>query len=172
MTEHLEGLSEHHDRSTFTSGEFDEDRWFRNHALTAQRANSSRTFVIVDENNLIVGYFALTATAVARAEPPAVLVDDQPNYPVVGAVLLTRLAISEDRQGQGLGARLLASAIRKSLEVSERAAAVLLVVDARKKAVAGFYERHGFQPAPFVTHPGWPRRYYARLKDLQATFSA
>jgi predicted N-acetyltransferase YhbS len=160
----LERLDAHHDVSTFDSGNEMLDEWLRPHALAAQRMDSARTFVATRRGR-VVGYFSLTMGSVLRAEAPAKLVRGMPAYPV-GMVLLARLAVDQSQQGRGVGAMLLAEALRKAVAAGEVAAARLIVVDAVDDAAA-FYQRYGF-----VRAPENPRRFYRRMKDVRASLDS
>jgi GNAT superfamily N-acetyltransferase len=109
----LERLDAHHDVSTFDSGNDMLDGWLRRHALAAQRMDSARTFVAT-RGGRVVGYFSLTMGSVLRAHAPAKVVRGMPAYPV-GMVLLARLAVDQSQQGKGVGAMLLAEALRRQL---------------------------------------------------------
>ncbi|MBW3546602.1 MAG: GNAT family N-acetyltransferase [Actinobacteria bacterium] len=111
----------------------------------------------------VVGYFSLTMGSVRRADAPAKLVRGLPAYPV-GMVLLARLAVAGQAQGKGMGALLLAEALRKAVAAGEAVAARLVVLDAVDDDAARFYERHGFVPAP-----GHRLRLYRRMKDIRAS---
>lgn len=158
----LERLGRHHDLSAFESGNRELDGWLPRHALPAQEMDSARTFVLT-QNDRVVGYFSLTMGSVRRAEAPAKLVRGLPGYPV-GMVLLARLAVARQDQGKGIGALLLAEALRKAVTAGEAAAARLVVVDAVDDHAASFYERHGFVPAP-----GHRLRLHRRMKDIRAS---
>jgi len=157
----LERLDTHHDVSTFDSGNDMLDGWLRRHALAAQRMDSARTFVAT-RGGRVVGYFSLTMGSVLRADAPAKLVRGMPAYPV-GMVLLARLAVDQSQQGKGVGAMLLAEALRKAVA----AAARLIVVDAVDDNAAAFYERYGF-----VRAPEHPLRLYRRMKDVRASLDS
>lgn len=161
----LEGLGAHHDVSTFESGNEVLDGWLRRHALAAQRMDSARTFVAT-RSGRVIGYFSLTMGSVLRAEAPAKLVRGMPAYPI-GVVLLARLAVDQSQQGKGIGATLLAEALRKAVAAGEVAAARLIVVDAVDDDAATFYQRHGFVPVPEN-----PRRFYRRMKDIRASLDS
>ncbi|MBX7432564.1 GNAT family N-acetyltransferase [Mycobacterium sp. Y57] len=161
----LEHLDAHHDVSTFDSGNEVLDGWFRRHALAAQRMDSARTFVAV-RSGRVVGYFSLTMGSVLRAEAPARLVRGMPAYPV-GMVLLARLAVDRSQQGRGIGAMLLAEALRKAIAAGEVAAARLIVVDAVDEDAAAFYRRYGF-----VQTPENPLRFYRRMKDVRTSLDS
>ena len=77
-------------------------------------------------------------------------------------VLLARLAVNADHQGQGLGGWLLAEALRKAVVAGEAAAARLVVVDAIDAEAVRFYAHHGF-----LAVPEHPLRLYRRMKDIR-----
>jgi GNAT superfamily N-acetyltransferase len=158
----LERLGPHHDLSAFDSGNPVLDDWLRRHALAAQQMDSARTFILTRDDR-VLGYFSLTMGSVRRQDAPASLVRGLPAYPV-GMVLLARLAVDRTEQGKGLGASLLAEALRKAVSAGEAAAARLVVVDAIDDAAVAFYERHGF-----VAAPEHPDRLYRRVKDVRAS---
>lgn len=89
-----------------------------------------------------------------------------PAYPV-GMVLLARLAVDRSEQGKGVGALLLAEALRKAVAAGEVAAARLIVVDAVDDEAVAFYERYGF-----VRTPEHPHRLYRRMKDVRASLDS
>lgn len=101
--------------------------------------------------------------SVLRAGPPPALVSGMPAYPV-GVALLARLAARADHHGQGIGALLLAEALRKMVAAREVVAARLAVLDAIDENAARFYAHHGFVPVPER-----PLRLYRRLKDVHAS---
>jgi ribosomal protein S18 acetylase RimI-like enzyme len=158
----LERLDAHHDVSIFDSGNEVLDGWLRRHAIAAQRMDSARAFVAT-RNGRVIGYFSLTMGSMLRAEAPVKLVRAMPAYPV-GMVLLARLAVDQSQQGRGVGAMLLAEALRKAIAAGEVAAARLIVVDAVDEDAAAFYQRYGF-----VRTPENPLRLYRRMKDVRAS---
>jgi len=163
----VERLNSAHDRTGFESGNDALDAWFHQQAGQAElRSESARTFVLVHEDRLI-GFYSLAAFGVAADESPEGLLHGQPRYPVVPAVLLARLAVHASYQGQGLGARLLADALRRVIAATDNVAVVLLAVDAIDETAASFYERYGFKRAP----SGGRLRLLARVKDLRKTFN-
>jgi GNAT superfamily N-acetyltransferase len=170
VTLFLQRLGRHHVRGEFRSGQPELDAWFRHHAGQAQRRHgSARVWVLCDDDfhggTRPVGYFALTAHMVDAAEVPSGLGKGQPPGLPVGAALLARLAIDEGYQGQGLGRRLLADAVRTVAAADDQVALPLLVVDAIDEGAARFYEHHGFR-----RFPSRERRLGARLVDLRKVF--
>lgn len=159
---HLQRLDANHHVSAFESGSEQLDDWLRRHAVAAQQMDSARTFVLVRRDR-VVGYFSLTMGSVLRADAPAKLVRGLPAYPI-GMVLLARLAVHASEQGKGMGALLLAEALRKAIAAGDAAAARFVVVDAVDDAAVAFYKRYGFAPAP--EHD---RRLYRRMKDIRSS---
>ncbi len=160
----LERLGAEHDVSAFQSGQETLDGWLHSHALSSQRMDSARTFLLIQEDD-VVGYFSLTMGSVLRSDAPRQLVRGLPGYPV-GVALLARLAVDAGRQGEGLGSLLLAEALRKAVAAGDAAAARLVVVDAIDDAAVRFYVHHGF-----LAVPEHPMRLYRRIKDVRASLS-
>lgn len=159
---HLERLGPAHNIARFASGNDELDGWLHRYALSAQQMDSARTYVLARKGE-VVGYFSLTMGSVRRADAPANLVRGMPGYPI-GMVLLARLAVDQRLRGQGLGALLLAEALRRSVVAGEAAAARLVVIDAIDEAAAAFYAHHGF-----IAAPDHPLRLYRRMKDIRAS---
>ncbi|MGQ0745099.1 MAG: GNAT family N-acetyltransferase [Acidimicrobiales bacterium] len=158
----IERLDVHHDLRAFDSGNAELDAWLRRHALAAQRMDSARTFVAI-QNSRVLGYFSLTMGSVLRKEAPAKLVRGLPGYPI-GMVLVARLAVDRSEQRRGIGALLLSQALRKAVTAGQTAAARFVVVDAIDDEATSFYERFGF-----VAAPDHQRRLYRRIKDIRAS---
>lgn len=157
----LERLEPGHALAAFSCGVRELDDWLRRHALVAQQTDSARTFVVVRRGR-VAGYVSLTMGSVQRTDPPARLVRRLPAYPV-GMVLIARLAVDRDEQHAGLGARLLADALRMAVVAGDAVAARLVVVDAIDERAGQFYRRHGFTAS--LDHP---LRLYRRMKDVRA----
>ena len=67
-----------------------------------------------------------------------------PRYPSLPAVRIGRLAVDVKFRGHGLGAALLADAVRRTLQAPPTAFTPL--VDAKNEEASAFYRHHGFQP--------------------------
>lgn len=96
----------------------------------------------------VLGYYTLCATALSPGEVPDAARRHVPRYPLVSATLIGRLAVSHARQGERLGAILLADAVRRAFRSAEAVGSVMLVVDALDARAAAFYEGNGFLPLP------------------------
>jgi GNAT superfamily N-acetyltransferase len=137
---------ERHDARDFSCGEPSLDVWLREQAVPATARRTARTWVWVDEGGAVVGYYALAAHKVARADVPTKIGRGGPIE--IPAVLLARLALAESLRGQGLGSVLVADALQRVVEATQTVAARLVVVDALHERVARFYESLGFRRLP------------------------
>lgn len=135
-----------HDVRNFTCGEPSLDVWLREHAIASTVRRTARTWVWVDQEDSIVGYYALAAHRVARADVPVKIGRGGPTE--IPAVLLARLALSDPLHGQRLGEVLVAGALARIIDATQTVAARLVVVDALHERVAQFYESLGFCRIP------------------------
>lgn len=137
---------ESHDVAGFTSGEPALDQWLREHAASKDRRGHSRTFVWTDGAGRVVGYYTLSAHKVARESIPNRLGRGGPRE--IPATLIGKLALGSELRGRGLGVVLLADALERIIVAAEQVAAKLVVVDALREEVAGWYVSLGFQRVP------------------------
>lgn len=126
------------------------DRYFLQQAGQEHRRGVAAVYVALDttRENAIVGFYTLSATAVAISTLPSDLTRKLPRYPVLPAVLIGRLARDERWHGQRVGFRLMADAFDRVMVVSTQIGALFTVVDAKDDTARRFYERFGFQRFP------------------------
>lgn len=137
---------ERHHVGDFSCGESSLDVWLREQAAPSASRRTARTWVWVDSDGAVVGYYALAAHKVARGDVPSKLGRGGPAE--IPAVLLARLALSESMRGKGLGAVLVADALQRVVDATQTVAARFVVVDALHDRVARFYEALGFRRIP------------------------
>ncbi len=154
---------DHHNVSGFTCGEQALDLWLTDQAATAAKRGTARTWVWLDGEDKVVGYYALAAHKVTREQVPSRIGRGGPAE--IPAVLLARLALSEHLHGRGLGAVLVADALERVVIVTGTVAARLVVVDALTEAVAHFYEKLGFRRIPGSL------RLVQKIADIEAAFT-
>jgi GNAT superfamily N-acetyltransferase len=146
----IEPLGSHHDRAGFTCRVESLDRYFRTQATQDIRRKANGVFVLIDplEPNRVLGYYTLCATALPQGDVPLAARKHIPRYPLVSATLVGRLAVAAARQGQGLGALLLADAVQRAYTSASSVGSSMLVVDAISEQAAAFYEANGFVRLP------------------------
>lgn len=124
------------------------DDWLGQRALASEGV-SARTYVACDatQPDRVVGYYTIATAMEQRAAlPTARLRRGVPDR--VPLLLIARLAVDAGFQGLGLGADLLADALRRCAAASEIAGARAVVVHAIDERAAAFYARHGFVTSP------------------------
>jgi GNAT superfamily N-acetyltransferase len=144
-----ERLTATHDVSGFQNGSHPSlDEWLRDRAL-ASEGLSARTYVVcaAELPNSVAGYYAITTAMEQRLSlPSARLRRGMPEQ--IPLMLIGRLAVDHRYQGIGLGADLLADALKRCLAVSEVAGVRAVVTHAVDDAAMAFYQRHGFVASP------------------------
>ncbi len=140
-------LTEAHDLSAFNSGESVLDDWLRERAWHNLQAAASRTYVVCPrESQRVVGYYSLSMGQLLAAEATGPMRRNMPKF--IPAIVLGRLAIDLDFQGQGLGTALLADVVERALRASAEVSARLVLVHAISPSAETFYLQHGFTRLP------------------------
>ena len=115
--------------------------WLHKHARTSAARDLSRTWVWLDTDGTIAGYYALTGHVIKSATLPSREGRSVPDE--VPTVLLSKLARSEAKHGQGLGELLLVEALQRCVQASESVGYRFVVVDAIDDRASNFYQRYG-----------------------------
>lgn len=146
----------------FDCGNEELNTWLQRHALASHKADLARTYIALD-GATVAGYVSLTSGSVRPEDAPKRLARGMPRYPI-GSILIARLAVDVIYQGNRLGSRLLAEALRRAVTASDAAAARLVVVDAIDDDAVAFYRRWGF-----IDTPDNPRRLYRKMSDIRSS---
>ena len=93
----------------------------------------------------IIGYYSLCTCSVETTQLPESLTKKLPRYAALPGMLLGRLAVDVRYQGQRMGTRLVADALKRCVRLSNDIAAMAVLVDAKDDQAAQFYEHFGFQ---------------------------
>lgn len=154
-------LAETDDRNGFDCGRDSMNQWFRRHAWVNHAAGLSRTNVICDATDRIVGYVTLSAGQIQRAALPKTHQRNKPDP--VPATLLGQLAVHKDHQGKGYARSLLLFALRAALRASQHVGSIGVFTHPLDDTARAFYARWGFADLPFD-----PRRaMIVRMVDLE-----
>jgi GNAT superfamily N-acetyltransferase len=98
----------------------------------------------------IAAYYTLASSTVAKVEIPTDT--NLPNYPVP-VVLLARLAVDRAYQGKSYGEKTLVSALRHSVELTDRGLpAIGLILDILDEDAKAFYDKFDLF-SPFTDDP-------------------
>ncbi len=144
-----QSLAATHRLDGFNCGEPSLDDWLKRRALANHLNGASRTFVVTDPEQCVLGYYALAAGAVAHQEATSAIRRNMPDP--VPVMVLARLAVDARAQGIKLGAALLQDAVARVQTVAENAGVRALLVHALNDRAKQFYEHYGFRESP--VHP-------------------
>jgi GNAT superfamily N-acetyltransferase len=141
----VELFHERHDRSAFSSGNDDLDRYLREQAGQDQRRRLSTVFVLFDiASDTVAGYYTLSACEIEPRSLPQEMAKRLPRRPMP-ATLIGRLATDLRYRGRGLGGLLLVNALTRTARASRDIGAMAVIVDAKDDQARAFYEHYEFQ---------------------------
>jgi GNAT superfamily N-acetyltransferase len=158
----LEPLRKSHPRSAFRSGQALVDDWLATKALQNQDKRLSATKVLIGPSQRIAGFYTLATAQVGFGDLPPELLRRLPRRDLPVAVLAW-LGIDANHQGQGLGRRLLAQALRDCYLASQTFPVVAVILDCVDEAAKSFYRRWDFREVP-----GYPHRLYLSWQQVEA----
>lgn len=111
---------------------------------------------------MVVGYHALTAGSIGRAEAPERVSHGLAAHPI-GVIVLARLAVDITQQAKGLGTTLLQDALTRSEQAADTVGVRAVLVQAINDSARSFYLRFGFSPTAVDA-----LRLILLVKDLRA----
>lgn len=155
-------LTAEHDVAGFDCGEPALNDWLRHRALKNE-SRFSRTYVVC-EGNRVVAYFCISAGAVERAAAPGKVRRNAPD--TIPVSVIGRLAVSRDRTGRGLGADILADALRRIAVASQSIGIGAVLVQAKNDAAKRFY----MTCAEFIEYPDDSRTMFLPIETVVAAF--
>ena len=133
----------------FECGEPALDEWLKRRAMNNQLTGASRSFVVVDEENCVRGFYSMSAGAVSHPLATGSVRRNMPDP--VPVMVLGRLAVDRRAQGIKLGAAMLQDAVNRAITVSQNTGVRALLVHALHERAKQFYAHYGFQESP--QHP-------------------
>lgn len=143
-TVEIRALTRDDDRSGFSCGQADLDRFFQHYAGQNQfKLRLAVTYVAV-AGDRIVGFVTVAASSLERSSvPSARLRKKLPTYPLP-VLRVARLGVDLRAQGLGIGRALLRHALLVGLDQRDAVGCVGVLVDAKPESTA-FYGALGFE---------------------------
>ena len=157
-------LSDDHQTDNVDSSEPILDDWLRRRARANQASDASRTYVVC-EAKCVIAYYSLASGAIAQTAVPGRFRRNRPDpFPVV---VLARLAVDKNYQGQGLGRALFRDAGRRVVYAADTIGIRGIVVHAMSEDARKFYLALGFDPLPVEA-----MTLVVTLQDLRAALDS
>lgn len=163
----IEPLGARHDREGFDCGSAELNDYLKKTARQHIEKGLSKTFVLVDdaEPTRILGFLTLAVCEVQAQTLPPKLAKKYPQH--VPAAKLARLAVSKDRQREGLGKLLMVHALQQAIRVSDSVGIIGFFVDAKNEDARRYYEQYGF-----VALPDSPLKLFLPLATLKQALAS
>jgi GNAT superfamily N-acetyltransferase len=156
----IEKLNRQHAVEDFDCGEEAFNRFLVRFALQNQQANSSQTYLGLSDD-AVIGFYTLVVGEVSFDDAPERLKKGLARHPVP-LMILARLAVSINWQGQGAGAGLLKDAMLRTTQAADIGGIRALATHAKNDNVRAFYERFGL-----IASPTDPLHLFVLIKDIQ-----
>lgn len=149
MTMTIQKLENIHVKNDFSCGYDLLDNYLKKQANQDIKRKLSSCNVLVDEQNVVKGYFTLSANSIRKEELPEDLSKKlPPSYSDLPVILLGRIAIDKSIQRKGFGDILLFDALKKYLDLSNQMGILAVVVDPIDDKAVSFYKSYGFIELP------------------------
>jgi GNAT superfamily N-acetyltransferase len=153
-----EPLSADHDLSQFNCGDASLNHWLQ-HRASKNESRFSRTYVVC-HGKRVVAFYCLLAGAVERTKAPGKMRRNAPD--AVPVSVPGRLAVDVDYAGRGLGADLLADALRRVALASQSIGIGAVLVHAKSEEAKRFYLRC----AEFLEYPADSRILFLPIETV------
>ena len=145
----IEKLENIHIKEDFSCGYDLLDNYLKRQVNQDIKRKLSSCTVFVDEQNIVKGYYTLSANSIRRQELPEELIKKlPPSYSDLPVILLGRIAIDKSIQGNGFGEILLYNALKKCLDLSNQLGILAVIVDPIDDKAISFYKSYGFIELP------------------------
>ncbi|MCA9215610.1 MAG: GNAT family N-acetyltransferase [Planctomycetales bacterium] len=158
---YVELLSKAHNRRKFSSGHLDVDRWFKQTAFQSQKKHLTVTKVLLDATGSVAGFYSLATSQIDFSDLPPEISKSLPKR-LLPVAVLAWFGVDYRQQGQGIGKRLLATALRDCYEASDTFAFIAVILDCIDTSAKHFYRQFHFAELP-----GYPLRLFVPFRLLK-----
>ncbi len=146
---------EKHDRAAFSCGIDQVDNFFRKTANKLTKADNLRTWVMVDPDGQLVGFYAMNAHSINYTELPKKYARTRPGHGTIPAAYISMIGVDERHQGSGYGGDLLVDCLSRIALAADQLGIAVVMLDVLDCGNPGLVERrqriyagYGFQPLP------------------------
>src|SRR5574344_792594 len=139
----IDVVQAHHQKKSFNCGQDDLNKFIKQYASQHQKSGTSKTYVAIDDDLQVRGFYCLSSTSIGFDVVDTVLTKRLPRYPLP-CVVVGRFAVDQTVQGRGIGKVLLAHALKQVSTVAQIIGVNFVVIHAKDKKAMEFYQRFGF----------------------------
>lgn len=142
-------ISSEHVTDDFDCGIEDLNQWLSRYALPNDRAGMARTFVTTGaDKRTVVGYYALATGGISHASATPRVTKGVARHDIP-VVILARLAVDRQFQGQRLGNALLRDALKRTLSIANEVGVRAFLIHAKSPEARRYYMSFAeFEPSP------------------------
>lgn len=151
----------------FDCGNNELNQYLRKYAKQNDKRGIGKTYIAVKPSTAksIGGYYTISTSTIEFESLPQDTARKLPNYPIP-AILIGRLAVDLNCQGEGLGEELLVNALNRIVQISEEVGIYAVRVDAINERAKQFYLKYEFLPFEDL-----PLSLFLPLKTIRQQFN-
>jgi GNAT superfamily N-acetyltransferase len=153
-------LQDRHDVNSFDCGIDELNSYLQRYARQTQKREGTRTYVVLDGNQ-VIAYYTIVFGGIAWIDAPDYVRKGLGKYQIP-IMIIARLAVDSTWAGKGLGNSLLLDALKRVVAASEIAGLRAVVVDAKNNTAKQFYEKRGFRSWPIDS-----KRLFITMTELK-----
>lgn len=136
-------LEKNHNRKNFSCGIDELDQYLKQYVSQDIKKRLAVCYVITTVDDEVIGYYTLSTNSVDLINIPDNLVKSL-KYREIPVVIIGRLAVDQNYQGNRLGQHLLIDALKRIVEISVLVGSHAVIVDPINKIAEKFYSKFGF----------------------------
>ena len=139
----LKVLEKRHNRKGFSCGVLELDNYIKQYVSQDVKRKLAVCYVLEDEHEDVIAYYTLSASSVDLNDIPDDLKSSL-KYAEIPVVIIGRLAVHVEYQGNKLGQILLIDALKRIIEISALVGNHAVIVDPISESAEKFYAKFGF----------------------------
>jgi len=152
-------LEKNHNRNNFNCGIDELDNYLKQYATQDIKKRLAVCYVIADKDSKVIGYYTLSSNSINLSDIPEDLAKSL-KYVEIPVIIIGRLAVHQDYQGNKLGKTLLIDALKRIVEISALVGNHAVIVDPINEIADKFYTKLGF------IHLNDSKRMFLPLKTI------
>lgn len=133
----FEKLSARHNREKFDCGNDEINAYLHKFAKQHNKKGIAKIHILAD-GDTIMGFYTLSNAELTLS------IQGYPNK--IPAMLIGKIGVDKNYQGQGLSKILLSHALNKIKWLSDETGIAFVIIDAKDEGLARYYQTFGFQP--------------------------